>query len=329
MEKRIFISESQKRFFREEGYLVVDKVLEDSDLQDVIRELEEEIDIRARKLVADGDLSQLYENETFKTRLAKISSETPKLAVSIWNGILHGPAIFEFITNSKLLDVAEAFCGPELIASSVYRLRPKIPNFGYGEVPWHQDSGYFEPYCDDSLVLTMWIPLVDANVENGCMYVIPGTHKGAVVEHEMHETGKYLSVKDEFVPKENWVACPVPKGGVLLLSNKVIHASFKNSTNGVRWSMDLRYQSAALPTNANITRFGHEESENPAAGVPAACYPPDADFLVRSRLRREEVVGSYETFRNLRENFSGKPVTNRFNVTWKELQVEEVEKSKR
>ena len=129
--------------------------------------------------------------------MAKISNETPKLAVSIWNGILHGPAIFELITNTKLLDVAEAFCGEELIASSVYRLRPKIPNYGYGEVLWHQDSGYFEPFCDDSLVMTMWIPLVDTSVDNGCLFVTPGSHKGEVVEHIMHETGKYLAVKDE------------------------------------------------------------------------------------------------------------------------------------
>jgi phytanoyl-CoA hydroxylase len=324
MVKKITLSDAQKEFFKEEGYLLIEKVVDDSDLQEVIDELNLEIDRRAKELFANGDISHLYENEPFEKRLAKISSESPKLAVSIWNGILHGPAIFELITNSKLLDVAEAFCGKEIIASSVYRLRPKIPNYGYGEVPWHQDSGYFEPYCDNSLVMTMWIPLVDTYVENGCLFVIPGTHKGNVVEHEMHETGKYLAVKDEFVPKENWVACPVPKGGVLLLSNKVIHASFKNSTDGVRWSMDLRYQSANLPTNASISRFGNEIKENSSAGVPSACYPPDADFLVRSSLRKDEVIKSYKEFRELRENYSGNPVTNRFNVTWAELKVSDL-----
>ncbi|WP_372932347.1 phytanoyl-CoA dioxygenase family protein [Mariniphaga sediminis] len=321
---KIEISKEQREYFNENGFLVIEKVLDEKDLQDVIDELDAEIDIRANKLFRQGELSNLYEKEGFETRLAKISSETPKLAVSIWNGILHGPAIYELITNPKLLDVAEAFCGEEVIASSVYRLRPKIPNYGYGEVPWHQDSGYFEPYCDDSLVMTMWIPLVDTSAVNGCLYVIPGTHKKGVVEHEMHGTGKYLSVKEELVPKENWVECAVPKGGVLLLSNKVIHGSFKNSTESVRWSMDLRYQSAKLPTNAQITRMEDEIVENIEAGVPAACYPPDADFLVRSKIRKDEVIVSYEEFKKLRENFVGKPVTNRFGVTWKEIQMDDV-----
>ena len=322
--ERIKISKEQKEFFRENGYLLIQKVLDHNDLQDVIDEINTEIDIRAKQLFEKGELSNRYANEPFETRLSKISSETPKLAVSIWNGILHGPAIFELITNKRLLDVAQAFCGSEIIASSVYRLRPKIPNFGYGEVPWHQDSGYFEPYCDNSLVMTMWIPLVDTNAENGCLYVIPGTHKGGVVEHEMHATGKYLSVKEELVPKDNWVECAVPKGGILLLSNKTIHGSFKNSTDGVRWSMDLRYQSSNLPTNAEITRLAEEASEDLAVGVPSACYPPDADFLVRSSTRKEEIIRSYEAFKKLRENFVGKPVTNRFGVTWMEMKVDEV-----
>ena len=323
--KKALISNEQINFFEEEGYLLLEKVLDDQDLQPVIDEISSEIDVRAKQLFKQGDLTDLFEKEGFETRLAKISQQSPKLAVSIWNGILHGPAIFHLLTNSKLLDVADAFCGEELIASSVYRLRPKIPNYGYGEVPWHQDSGYFEPYCDDALVLTMWIPLVDTNTDNGCLYVIPGTHKGEVVDHEMHETGNYLSIKEDLVPKEHWVACPVPKGGILLLSNKVMHASFRNVTSKVRWSMDLRYQSAQLPTNANITRLEHEFAENPDMGVPAACYPPDADFLVRSEKRKDEIIRTYEEFKNLRENFQGKPVTNRYNVTWKEMKITDVD----
>ena len=53
----------------------------------------------------------------------------------------------------------------------------------------------------------------------------------------------------------------------------------------VRWSMDLRYQSARLPTNARITRLPEEAVPAPEDGVPPACYPPEADFLVRSRQR--------------------------------------------
>jgi hypothetical protein len=311
------ITEEQKSTFLEQGYLLLTDVIPESYLNDVVDELNEEIDRRAVKLVKKGELSELYAEEGFETRLAKISQETPKLAVSIWNGVLHGPAIFKLISCPQLLDVAESIVGPEVIASSVYRLRPKIPNFGYGEVPWHQDSSYFEPYCDEALVVTMWVPLVHTHKDNGCLWVIPGSHKGKVVDHILHESGKYLEIPPENLTDGPWVCCEVPKGGVLLLTNKVMHASFKNSTNGVRWSMDLRYQSAALPTNAPITRLPDEITENIEAGVPAACYPPEADFLVRSRKRPEEVIRTPEQFYALRANHKPMEVTNRYGVRWK------------
>ena len=63
------------------------------------------------------------------------------MAGAIWDGQLSGPAFFNLICHPKLLDIAEQLCGPELIGSSVYRLRPKVPDHKRSPVPWHQDSG--------------------------------------------------------------------------------------------------------------------------------------------------------------------------------------------
>src|SRR5437764_4808591 len=159
--------------FDRDGYVIVEGFFDDSDLQPVIDEIQAEVDRRAEELIAKGELSRSFKEFGFERQLAMISRESDKVAMSIWNGGLCGPAFFNLIRNPKLLDIAEALCGPELIASSVYRLRPKIPSYSYGAVPWHQDSGYTEPYCDKSMMLTVWLPLVDATEENGCMWVIP------------------------------------------------------------------------------------------------------------------------------------------------------------
>ena len=319
------LSSEQIRFFHEQGYLVVEDLIPLPDFQPVIDELNTEIDKRAQALVANGKLSRSYAEEGFETRLAKISRETDQLAISIWNGVLHGPAIFHLITHPRLVDVAEQLCGPEVIASSVYRLRPKIPNYGYGAVPWHQDSSYFEPYCDKALVLTAWVPLVDADEANGCMYVIPQSHLHPVMPHRMAANGKYLEIPEEQVPEENRkICCPVRKGGAMLMTNRTIHGSFTNRTEVVRWSMDLRYQSASLPTNAPITRLPGEDMPSQELGVPAACYPPEADFLVRSQLRPQEVIASPEQFRLLREQHVSTPVTNRWGVRWAEPKAVDV-----
>jgi hypothetical protein len=104
----------------------------------------------------------------------------------------------------------------------------------------------------------------------------------------------------------------VPKGGVLLLTNRTPHASFENKTDVVRWSMDLRYQGAALPTNAKITRVPGEAKSSATVGVPLACNPPEPDFLVRSRIRPNEVLKTAEEFIALRKNHTYQGATDRW-----------------
>jgi phytanoyl-CoA hydroxylase len=305
------LSGAQIAEFHREGYLVLERVLDDEDLQPVIDDICAEVDRRARALAAAGELRDTYTGEDFLHRLACISRETEKLALSIWDSSLALPAMFELIRHPKLLDIAEALCGHELIASSVYRLRPKIPKNLKSPVPWHQDSGYFEPYCDKSLVLTMWIPLVKTTRENGCMWVMPRGHRdGRVLRHAGSKKGPYLEIEEADLPRLDVIPAEMKKGDVLLLTNLTPHASFDNNSDHVRWSMDLRYQNAALPTNAKITRLAGESTED--AQTPIACYPPEADFLVRSRLRPGEVVGTFEEFERLRREHVRGPVSNRW-----------------
>ncbi len=285
---------------REDGYVVVEDVLSRADLQPVIEEISEAIDREARALVARGELSRSYAEEPYEKRLTCITAETEAIYWSIYSGNLHGPGIFDLITNPKLLNLAESLVGPEIIASSVYRLRPKLPGFAHGVVPWHQDSGYFEPYCDDELVLTMWIPLVDATPARGCLRVMRHAHMTGVVPHRKATDGTgYLEIPKPHLPLNEIVTVPLSLGGVLLLTNRTPHCSGDNATDVIRWSVDIRYQSADLPTNYDSpSGWTNEELPHDA---PSACYPPEADFLVRSRRRPWEVVRDSKTFSRIRQ----------------------------
>lgn len=320
------LSDTQVKHFNEEGYLVVEDIFTEADFAPVKAEITAKIDELCQVAIAEGTLSRDYAEEDFEHRLAKISAENPKIPSKLWNGIAMG-SFFDLIRTPNLLDVAEQFCGPELIASSVYRLRPKVPVHNSSAVPWHQDSGYFEPYCDKSLVLTVWLPLVDATVENGCLWVQPKGHrKGQVVGHRQREGQPYLEIPSDELAKaggDEPVPAEVPKYGALLLTNLTPHASFENKTDMVRWSMDLRYQSAHLPTNADITRLPGEQVGEVGGDVPIACYPPEADFLVRSQERPNEVCQSAEQFLELRTKHVAQPMTNRFKGYWDGLAVED------
>lgn len=308
------LTSEQLAFFKREGFLVVPNALDPVGLQPAIDEITSAIDKHAAEAVARGDLRHTYADEPFETRLWKIHQEYEDLYWSVIYGQLQGHGIFALVSNEELLDLAESVVGPEIIGSAVYRLRPKLPGHWHGEVPWHQDSGYFEPVCDDELILTVWVPFVDATVERGCLEVMPGVHKGGVARHTQLAAGEegrraYLEILEKDLPGERVVATPVDRGGVVLLTNRTPHRSTPNRSDVIRWSIDIRYQSADLPTNfpplalarnGAAADNGATAADEPLQEATLTCYPPESDFLVRSRSRPEAVVRTWEDFNEVR-----------------------------
>ena len=313
------LTDQQLETFHHEGYLVVNNVFEDNELNAFAGDITELTDRETSRLVKNGRLSQTFSGHPFETRLTRITEEDESIYWSIVGGRLATPGIFGLMTTPALLDIAETLIGPEIIASSVYRLRPKLPGFWHGVVPWHQDSGYFEPYCDKSLILTVWIPFVDATVDRGCLEVIPRAHRSDVFRHltagdgpDGHTYKGYLRIDKSDLPNmgEEAIPVPVPRGGALLLTNRTPHRSTDNVSEVIRWSMDVRFQSADLPTNyAAPSGFTNEDLPDDA---PAACYPPEADFLVRSTSRPQDVVDDWQIFQQLRESHPTSELTDRW-----------------
>jgi hypothetical protein len=209
--------------------------------------------------------------------------------------------MFDLIRHPSLLAAIESLVGPEIIASSVYRVRPKIPGKVRGVVPWHQDSGYFAAHCDTHLIVTCWVPLVDATQHNGCMKILPRSHRRGVFTHHTGGNANFLVIEDQDLPPDapTPVTAEVPLGGVVLMTNLTPHCSTPNHSDQVRWSVDLRYQGETAPNNVDLLPAVDEPA---AEEVLMACYPPEADFVVQSR-RGPSRVTDYETYVSRRNHY--------------------------
>jgi hypothetical protein len=309
------LTEQELEQFHELGYLVKPGVYDESALAPIREALASVVHEAALRLQSDGELDAIFEDESLERRLARICKYDAGAGNKVYLSILgkggggySGPAMFDMIMHPPLLGCIESILGPELIGSSVYRVRPKLPGSAHGEVPWHQDAGYNLAHCDRHLIVTCWIPLVDATIENGCLYVVPGVHKGGILQHYTGGHGGFLEIPREELTNAN-AAIPIVMraGDVLFLTNKTPHASFENSTEIVRWSVDLRYQNPETPTNVGERPSDYTPERDP---VTMACYPPEADFVIRSPSHLEREVRTHEEFHALREVFEKEHVAH-------------------
>ena len=292
--------------FNGNGYVVKPDVFSEADLRAIRTAIAAMIESAVRELHAAGELQHLQSDASLETRLARIMAAEPEAGRQIYARLLgkggggyRGPAMFAMLTHPGLIGCVESLVGREIVGSSVYRIRPKLPGWAHGEVPWHQDSGYLMAHCDRHLIVTCWIPLVDATLENGCLYVIPGAHRTGVFRHYTGGHGGFLEIPAKDLPP-GAIPLEVKAGGVLFMTNLTPHASFENRTDIVRWSMDLRYQGAEAPTNADEAPETYTPERDP---VTMACYPPEADFVIRSPSHPEREVRTATQFEALRDRY--------------------------
>jgi len=294
--------------YRSQGYVVKKGVFSPKDLQPLKDALCDLVDQGARRSFEEGKIEDIYRDDGFERRLARIHAESEEAAQEVMGlitgrggGGFSGGEMLDLLRNEALVDCVADLVGPDIVGAAAYRIRPKLPGHVRTEVSWHQDSGYFLPHCDRFMIVTCWIPLVDATVENGCLHVIPGLHEEGVFRHYTGGHGGYLEIPMDEMPASKPLPVEMNQGDVLLLTNLTPHASFENLSDIVRWSIDLRYQPLHAPNNVE---------DDPSTYIPEreqvtmACYPSEADFVIRDSRHPEREVRTQKAFSTLRERYN-------------------------
>ncbi len=250
----------QLEFFHREGYLHLPDALGPDDLDPVQRELEQIVHAAASRLRAEGVIDRDYAELNFAQRLIPLVKADASAASGINFPANLGPAVFAFLHNERLLDIVEAIVGTEIFANSCQHIRAKLPaaedyagdlskNEWARSTAWHQDLGVLLPEADDTLIVTTWIPLVDATAQNGTLRVLPRSHKEPLRRHvrPTGDDGGSYTIAPEELPRVEPVTIPVKRGGMILLHCRTPHSSEPNRSDHVRWSMDLRWNDARKP----------------------------------------------------------------------------------
>ena len=115
--------------------------------------------------------------------------------------------------------------------------------------PWHQDR----PYWGGQDKYSLWIALDDCCRENGCLRVIPGSHREGFIEHSSSDDNKFQNRLDADALNENDAldVC-IKAGDAVLFHDCLLHASYPNSNLEERWSLIATYRDAEIGDTSTI-----------------------------------------------------------------------------
>ncbi len=138
-----------------------------------------------------------------------------------------------FAAHPVIKDVCHDLIGDDVRLywdQSVYKKTAKAQEF-----PWHQDNGY--TFIEPQQYLTLWIPLVDVDEQNGCPWIAPGVHRLGTLEHWETPLG-YKCLEDA----PGAVAVPAKAGDIIAFSSLAPHRTGPNLKAGtVRKAYILQY----------------------------------------------------------------------------------------
>lgn len=227
-------------FFQTNGYLILEKALSAAEI-DALRAETVEF-CRGRR----GDLYRsAEENERFRAGVGELSDDEVQARVlcihhahkvsTVMHGCLAHPAI---------VDVLTTVVGPNVkCMQSMLFLKAA----GKPGQAWHQDEDYI-PSRDRSLI-GAWIALDDATVENGCLWVIPGSHRDGILWPQYpHNDPRFDCANESYdFPYTDADAVPVEvkAGSVVFFNGYLLHRSLPNTkTSGFRRALVNHYMRA-------------------------------------------------------------------------------------
>lgn len=153
-----------------------------------------------------------------------------------------GDAFFwDLIRDQRIRGPVEAVIGAGAqLLQSLALVKP--PEIGIPKA-WHQDTPYF-PIAPVTETVGLWIALDRATLENGCMQVVPGSHRQGPVPHIQGETGWRLDDAASARAQAAAVAVPVEPGSALLFDANLLHFTDANRSRQRRRAVQFHFSSA-------------------------------------------------------------------------------------
>ena len=217
------ISSNQIKFFDQEGYLELEKILSEQDIVFYSKTYDAFINNEFDTTDLRSDLSGKEDNDMeYITQIMLPSKIYPDL--------------LDLSMHQKSLAIAQQLLGQDMILDFDMLIN-KAP-YTNQPTPWHQDAAYWID-MPDKRALSIWFAIDEATLENGCMWYTPKSHQSPLREH-FQPLGKG-ALQCSGTENES-IAVPLKPGSCAIHHGHTLHYSRGNNTSRHRRAFILNFR---------------------------------------------------------------------------------------
>lgn len=244
------LTPEQIAFYHREGYLALDAITTQAEVA-WLREIYDRL-FAARAGREEGNQFDLAGTD---------EDGTEAVLPQILSPSRYAPELNEGLFRVNALHVARQLLGPNVEARGEHAIF-KPARVG-AATPWHQDEAYWNPSVDYNS-FSLWIPLQEATLENGCMQFIPRSqHWDVLPHHTIGNDPRVHGLEVDEADTSNAAACPLPPGGCTIYHNRTLHYTGPNHSEIPRRALILGFGLPATPRSEPRSFYWNDTKNTP------------------------------------------------------------------
>ena len=218
------MTQQQKEQYEENGYLILSKFLNGEE-------------VRLLYGIATEDKIMRSNAMDFNDQ----SNKSTKL--TLW--FTPGEDVYSLLIRSQsIVDAVQTLLGDGEVCHFHSKLMQKEPKVG-GAWEWHQDYGYWykNGFLYPEAMISVMLALTEANLQNGCLQVLKGSHKMGRLEHSFagEQQGADMNFVEQALTRLEKVEVVLNSGDLLFFHSNLLHMSEANLSDKARWSLISAY----------------------------------------------------------------------------------------
>ena len=230
--------QQEKLFFKEEGFLVIEPMLTQQEVQSYSK-------------IYNDFLNNKFDVAELRSDLSGSNDQSIELITQIMLPSKVHPNLLNQPMHKKATEIAKFLMGDDMVLDFDMLIN-KPPNTNK-ETPWHQDAAYWID-LPDKRALSFWFAIDESTLNNGCMWYTPKSHLQPLKKHFQPVGGGPLQSKGI---EQDSIATPLQPGSCVIHQGHTLHYSRGNTTNQNRRAFILNFRPKKMVELERAQGFDH------------------------------------------------------------------------